>query len=1491
MNLTTTLFQFNFDNSSAKTTIDSYSDSSLKVDVIGNCPVVEDDIIGNSLSLPIATGGQTTYENYLTLPSFSTSNPATDLTKGFSVCAWIKFNSFQNYAPILCFGNPSGVGSFAFQLDEETGSFMTNNVDQYGNQYRYVLSASDALQTGKWYHIAASIDAGGNPTFYINGVQKSNTKSILSEGTPSDALTNFLPGKDYLSKAIKIGASNFDFQNAMPLDADLAWLSAYQGALSATQIQEDMSIRSFVPIPKLLEFDFADVKSGEITGSGPNQVVGTLSAAGCTTVNDVLMGNCLQFSGTGNVSFPSVGSASDFSSGVTITSWVKLKDLTTAATIMQLESGTASAPSDSFSLGINATGNLMYSCFNSGAPAAVSVAQKESLTAGEWIHIAVSIDSTGTSTLFVNGSIAEQSESTQPSGLLPSGIMRTINTIGTSLNGAMAWVALYNGCLNISQVNEDLEHSANNRTSTFQKSFPVNFSLYSDYYGSQVPALYLVSENGSTMTLEVSSNSLNPISFPTKISTQPSVGNYHLQLRFKPGILSKDFIKTGIANTAQWNAAIDVIGNGDCVVSFICLDNSLNVAQDSPVDVEIPKVNGDPIGGARNTNVEFLYDLAEQIDPASDNTPAASLPIKGNRLQNLNIVNHIGNSTSPLVVDILGPARILNNNTATNTDSISLRIFNSSETETISFYDEKDQTKTTFQVTIPVEGSENVPNEMAMVGANNVDNIGFEKGNVGVFKNNAYYGTLNIVPGDGDNIIQEGDSFQLVGEGGSATNYQAKFFGSPNPMPGGNIQWLVQIGNGSHYEAMECFISMFKVNGSTQKQTLLVTGNSQETKSATVDLSSPLVYFSQVVLESPAEIALVVGDLVRVSSDPISKAFTVCSSTEKGSNYFNVTPDSYMDAIVSSADDGANFTLNCLHKVTIPNKSIPGVWDIDFATKTLGPGEAMTFQIKGIITPANSIAGLTYVHLLISNLNGYWDQNYNLPIEKSPLVIGDNTVALGTSVNSDALLALSADSDVKNVVQLGEVKSSDASEKALLYINPSNTNQVPINVEGIFKVEGTGDFSFSTPTDVGSFGGGKGVYYESSTYKLKVINLDVTQTFTAQTISVTGGENSPLFSVDGQANILLGNATKPLGNSDYGFSVTIGARGFSASENSGNILLTNVEGNQNGGSGDVVIAFVDQTNYIQFIPNLGFTYNASGSNYHQFNGNVKIGETNLSLIDQNQKPNPKDDNVCLHVTNPASVTYYNQGYAWAAYKAQSQSIGSSDANSNSQVFPQGQSNTVSILADGTVVGAQFMSVSDTRIKHQIQDVDSSEDLHTLTQLEVKNYKHIDVSKHGSGSHKGLIAQEVETIFPQAVKHHKDFVPSIYEFANSVALNPLDKELTVATNDDHGLVVGDILKTVSDKGEVIAKVSKILNDKTFVLENWEEETIRLFVIGKQVNDFRTVDYDQVAMLGVSAVQELNLKVESMGNQIDILTKENEALREEFKKILEQLKLAN
>jgi molybdopterin converting factor small subunit len=158
------------------------------------------------------------------------------------------------------------------------------------------------------------------------------------------------------------------------------------------------------------------------------------------------------------------------------------------------------------------------------------------------------------------------------------------------------------------------------------------------------------------------------------------------------------------------------------------------------------------------------------------------------------------------------------------------------------------------------------------------------------------------------------------------------------------------------------------------------------------------------------------------------------------------------------------------------------------------------------------------------------------------------------------------------------------------------------------------------------------------------------------------------------------------------------------------------------------------------------------------------------------------------------------------------------------------------------MASEFDAFSDARIKNVVGTSNSFEDLSTLLDIEITDYTMVDKAKDIK-PYKKVIAQQVEQVYPSAVSQITDVVPDIYTVSSIK-----DGYVSLATD----LKDGDKVKLIFDEGAEMATVTSTdANGFTVNLE----KTGNVFVYGREVNDFRTVDYEAISMLNVSATQEL------------------------------------
>ncbi|WLT31441.1 tail fiber domain-containing protein [Geothrix sp. PMB-07] len=209
----------------------------------------------------------------------------------------------------------------------------------------------------------------------------------------------------------------------------------------------------------------------------------------------------------------------------------------------------------------------------------------------------------------------------------------------------------------------------------------------------------------------------------------------------------------------------------------------------------------------------------------------------------------------------------------------------------------------------------------------------------------------------------------------------------------------------------------------------------------------------------------------------------------------------------------------------------------------------------------------------------------------------------------------------------------------------------------------------------------------------------------------------------------------------------------------------------------------------------------------------------------------------------------------------------------------GTLNTVSIRASGDVAAASFAATSDARVKDVVGRSDGAADLEKLQQLQITDYRYKDRLQRGDAIHKKVIAQEVEAVYPIAVKQTVDFLPNIYRLSAMVSYT--EGRLTVGLAEPHGLKGGETLRLIGAKGAQDLPVAEVLDATHFVVANYPREEEKVFVYGVQVKDFRVVDYEALSTLNISATQEL-------ARRLKALQEENATLKRDLAEIKALLK---
>jgi hypothetical protein len=184
---------------------------------------------------------------------------------------------------------------------------------------------------------------------------------------------------------------------------------------------------------------------------------------------------------------------------------------------------------------------------------------------------------------------------------------------------------------------------------------------------------------------------------------------------------------------------------------------------------------------------------------------------------------------------------------------------------------------------------------------------------------------------------------------------------------------------------------------------------------------------------------------------------------------------------------------------------------------------------------------------------------------------------------------------------------------------------------------------------------------------------------------------------------------------------------------------------------------------------------------------------------------------------------------------------------------------MSISASGGIIGQFTVFRSDQRIKDIVGRSSNADDLKKIREFQITDYRMKDKVNDDGRVYKGLIAQEVEKIMPEAVSRSQGYLPDVYARASKVAYDAKGGQLTVSLKKSHELAAGDWVRVQTDKETVETQILDVPSPQSLTIAV-AHPVKEAFVYGRRVDDLLAVNYDRVFTTGISAMQE-------MSNQLD------------------------
>jgi hypothetical protein len=181
----------------------------------------------------------------------------------------------------------------------------------------------------------------------------------------------------------------------------------------------------------------------------------------------------------------------------------------------------------------------------------------------------------------------------------------------------------------------------------------------------------------------------------------------------------------------------------------------------------------------------------------------------------------------------------------------------------------------------------------------------------------------------------------------------------------------------------------------------------------------------------------------------------------------------------------------------------------------------------------------------------------------------------------------------------------------------------------------------------------------------------------------------------------------------------------------------------------------------------------------------------------------------------------------------------------------------------------FVASSDRRIKTDISDLLDNECLSIIRKLKPKKYSYIDKVERGPLPVYGFIAQDIATDISYATSIHTELIPDYYSIVSPFSADSssieviLDKDYTISNGTDIKVVVSYLSKDGSNNDSFFNSTcldynssSKHLSFNHSLPISSIDDVSAVFLYGKKVDDFHTLNKDAIWTIATAALQEID-----------------------------------
>jgi hypothetical protein len=188
---------------------------------------------------------------------------------------------------------------------------------------------------------------------------------------------------------------------------------------------------------------------------------------------------------------------------------------------------------------------------------------------------------------------------------------------------------------------------------------------------------------------------------------------------------------------------------------------------------------------------------------------------------------------------------------------------------------------------------------------------------------------------------------------------------------------------------------------------------------------------------------------------------------------------------------------------------------------------------------------------------------------------------------------------------------------------------------------------------------------------------------------------------------------------------------------------------------------------------------------------------------------------------------------------------------------------LSIVASNNIYANEFDAYSDIRIKNLIGTSSRQQDYETINHIAIRDYTMKDKLKYGNHHFKKVIAQELEKFAPDLVSKHVDFIPNVYQITDTITKTENGSHLYFRRPHHLGDTAKKLEALLAEMGSLQTfNILSIPSPTEVVIDAKDITCPHIFVYGEQIPDFRTVDYEGLTTLNISATQLLSKEVKQL-----------------------------